>query len=113
MADLDANVKSIIKDTIKSRSIKKESLSTDPSMFEIEDSQEEEYTQPFLQTHPQSHHSFQSSSHTGKKFRQPEAVDLRSPNQIRRKKKQNPRPPIVNPQGLYNFVMNYIIKIRF
>ena len=113
MADLDAKIKGVIKDTIKSRSIKKESLSNDPSMFEIEDSQEEEYTQQFLQPHPQSYHSSQSSFHTGKRFRQPDTVDLRSPNQNRRKKKQNPRPPSINPQGLHNFLTNYTIEIRF
>jgi hypothetical protein len=92
MADLDAKVKSIIKDTIKSRSIKKESLSIDPSLFEIEDSLEQEYTQPFFQPH--------SQIQSAKRYRQPETVDLRSPNQNRRKKKPDSRPPFVNPQGL-------------
>ena len=102
MADLDTKIKSIIKDTIKSRSIKKESLSIDPSLYEIDDSLEEGFSQPGVEYHSSSQQrvSFQSS----KRFRQPETIDLRSPNQQRRKKKQDSRPPYINPQGLFLFL---------
>ena len=99
MADLDTKIKSIIKDTIKSRSIKKESLSIDPSLYEIDDSLEEGFSQPLVQYHSSSQP--RSSSQPTKRFRQPETVDLRSRNQQRYKKKQDSRPPYINPQGLF------------
>ena len=96
MADLDTKIKNVIKDTIKSRSIKKESLTIDPSLYEIDDSLEEGFSQPgvefYSSSQPQS-----STSQSSKRFRQPETVDLRSPNQQRRKKKQDFRPPYINP----------------
>ena len=105
MADLDTKIKSIIKDTIKSRSIKKESLSIDPSLYEIDDSLEEGSSQPGGEYHSSSQPRL--SSQSSKRFRQPETVDLRSPNQQRRKKKQDSRPPYINPQGLFLFYNSY------
>ena len=103
MAGLDAKVKSIIKDTVKSQSIKKEAISFDPALFENELTFGEEG----------SHHSSFPfpSKHLSKRSRQqPEKVDVRSPTQSqqRRKKKQDFRPQHLNPQCFICFKLFYI-----
>ena len=56
MAGLDAKVKSIIKDTVKSQSIKKEAISFDPALFENESTFDEKESHhssfPFPSKHP-------------------------------------------------------------
>ena len=97
MADFDTKIKNVIKDTVKSRSIKKESLIIDPALYEIDDSLEEEIPQPAVEFYSSS----QKQSSTSSKRRQPETVDLRSPTQQqRRKKKPDSRQPFIHPQGL-------------
>ena len=90
---LDAKVKSIIKDTVKSQSIKKEAISFDSALFENELTCDEK----------DSHHSsfpFPSNNPSKRSRQQPETDDLRSPTQSQRiKKKQDFRPQHLNPQG--------------
>ena len=71
LAHLDAKVKSIIKDTVKSTSIKKETMSFDQSLLECE------LTSTEANTRQHSRHTTSSSS--SKRYRQPELIDLRSP----------------------------------
>ena len=77
MASLAAKVKSIIKDTVKSQSIKKESLYFDPSLLECDLTSD---------TKIQSAKNFRNAPHPHpnstafKRNRQAEPIDLRSPN---------------------------------
>ena len=75
---LDAKVKSIIKETVKSQSIKKENLTMDPSLFECE-----------LTNTEFGAHSFSQPSSSVKRTRQSETIDLRSPVEQRTFKKQS------------------------
>ena len=77
LAGLDAKVKSIIKDTVKIQSIKKESLYFDPSLLECEltSNANIQSSQNFRST-PHPH----PSSTAFKRNRQAEPIDLRSPN---------------------------------
>ena len=72
MAGLDAKVRSIKKETVKSQFIKKEAISYDESLFEDEFTYDEEQSQSVPSFKPSSHGST-------KRSRQPETVDLRSP----------------------------------
>ena len=74
LASLDAKVKSIIKDNVKSQSIKKEAILFDPSLIECDLVSEAIDAKP-------------SSQPSSKSFRQPDTVDLRSPPNSRRAKK--------------------------
>ena len=94
LAGLDAKVKSIIKETVKSQSIKKEAISFDPTLFENELVFDEE----------ESHHSsfpFPSKNPSKRSRQPPETVDLRSPTQSQHRKKKETRlqPQHLNPQG--------------
>ena len=80
LAGLDAKVKSIIKETVKSQYIKKESIAYDESLFEDETAYHEEESQ----SAPGFHRC--SSSSSSKRARQPETVDLRSPHILENKK---------------------------
>ena len=66
---MDAKVKSIIKETVESQCIKKESLTNAPSFFEC----------VLTKTEFGAHSFLQSSSSTVKRQRQSETIDLRSP----------------------------------
>ena len=77
LAGLDAKVKSIIKDTVKSQSIKKESLYFDTSLLECDlttdvNTQSSQNIRNAPYPHP--------NSNAFKRNRQSEAIDLRSPN---------------------------------
>ena len=76
MAGLDAKVKSIIKETVKSQSIKKEGIMFDASLLECD-----------LTTKEFNSQSFPQSSASTKRPRQPETIDLRSPVYQRNTKK--------------------------
>ena len=83
MAGLDAKVKSIIKETAKSQSIKKEVIAFDSSLLECD----------LTNT---GHGQFTSSQpsqpfSSAKPSRQPETIDLRSPGNARSTKKQDLR----------------------
>ena len=95
LVGLNAEVKSKIKDTVKSQFIKKEAVSFDPSLFDCELTYEEEQ-------YPSSI-PFPSSA-LSKRSRQSETVDLRSPVRSRRKKKQDFRPPYLHSQGFKCFI---------
>ena len=78
MAGLDAKVKSIIKDTVKSHSIKRDAIEFDQSLLDCE------LTGAASTRFPQSASAFASSSSTPsgpntKKARKPDYIDLRSP----------------------------------
>jgi hypothetical protein len=113
LVDLEGTVKSIIKDTIKSRSIKKEFLPTDSSsFFEVEDSLKESYNQPLPHQHQHVQQQQQQflqnlQNQANKRFRSPDLVDLRSPNQNRRKKNQDSRSPFLNQQGYFYITLFY------
>ena len=93
LAGLDAKVKSIIKETVKSQYIKKESIAYDKSLFEEESAYHGEQSQQA------SGFQRQSSSSSSKRHRQPEAIDLRSP-QVSRKHKEENRPLHQHTQGV-------------
>ena len=80
MAGLDAKVKSIIKETVKSASIKKEAITFDSSLLEC-DLSTTEFNAP----------SFPQSSSSAKRPRQAETIDLRSPVYQRVTEKQELR----------------------
>ena len=91
-ADLDATIRSVIKDTVKNQYIKKESFAEDESYSGKE---------PF-QSGKQSYatHGFQQSKNSSKRSRMQEPIDLRSPSTStpnQRKKKQEQR---FFPQGV-------------
>ena len=75
LAGLDAKVKSIIKYTVKSQSIKKESLYFDSSLLECELTSD---------INPQSSQNFRNTPHpisaAFKRNRQAETINLHSPN---------------------------------
>ena len=78
MAGLDAKVKSIIKDTVKSHSIKRDAIEFDQSLLDCE------LTGAASTRFPQSASAFASSSSipsgpNTKKARKPDYIDLRSP----------------------------------
>ena len=77
--NLDAKVKSIIKETVKSQSIKNENLTIDPSLFECDLTNTESGARSFSQ----------ASSNTTKRHRMGETIDLRSPMEQRSFKKQD------------------------
>ena len=77
MAGLDAKVKSIIKETVKSQFIKKEAITFDPSLLECD-----------LTTKEFNAQSFPQSSTSAKHPRQAETIHLRSPVYQRSTKKQ-------------------------
>ena len=77
MAGLDAKVKSIIKETVKSQFIKKDAIIFDASLLECD-----------LTNKEFNSHSFTESSASTKRPRQPETIDLRSPVYQRNTKKQ-------------------------
>ena len=85
LAALDAKVKSIIKETVKSQYIKKESIAYDETLFEDENANHEEK----YQSTPDFQYCLSSSS--SKRARQPETMDLRSPP-YSRKQKADSRP---------------------
>ena len=87
MAGLDAKVISIIKDTFKSQSIKKEAISFDSSLLECDLTSMEFSAQLFSQP----------TSSSTKRPRQAETIDLRSPIDPRTTKKQDFR----NESGRY------------
>ena len=78
LANLDAKVKSIIKETVKSTSIKKESMMFDPSLIECD------LTGNAIDNRTFPHSQSQTSS--SKRSRQPETIDLRSPPIYRKPK---------------------------
>ena len=83
LAGLDAKVKSIIKETVKSQSIKKEAIYFDPSLLECDLTSEAIKSQ-------QSPHPVSSSF---KRNRQADAIDLRSPTYEKRQDSRNDRRP--------------------
>ena len=82
MAGLDAKVKSIIKETVKSQSIKKEAISLYSSLLECDLTSAEFNTQSFSQ-------ASRTSSSSTKRPRQAETIDLQSPPYSRNTKKQD------------------------
>ena len=78
LANLDAKVKGILKETVKSQSIKKEAIMFDSSLIECQLVSEAFDARP----------SSQSSS---KRFRQSDTIDVRSPSNQRNTKKQDLR----------------------
>ena len=85
MAGLDAKVKSIIKNTVKSTSIKKETMEFDQSLLECELTSTEVNAHQFSCT--------ASSCSISKIYRQPEVIDLRSPVTAHSGKKHDARIP--------------------
>ena len=83
LTGLAAKVKSIIKDIVKSTSIKKETMEFDQSLLECDLTSTEANTQHFSHT--------ASSSSTSKRHRQPEFIDLRSPTTSHSGKKYDAR----------------------
>ena len=90
LANLDAKVKSIIKETVKSASIKKESMMFDSSLIECDLTMNaiDSRAPPLSQT--------QTSS---KRSRQPETIDLRSPPIYRKPKRFDDRNNTPRHQG--------------
>ena len=80
MAGLDAKVKSIIKETVKSQSIKKEAISFDLSLLECDLTSSEFNSQSFSQP---------TSSTSATRQRQAETIDLRNPTYSKNTKKQD------------------------
>ena len=104
MTGLDATMKSIIKETVKSQFIKKEAMTFGPSLLDCELTFTEDQSQTSSITHPHP------SSSYAKRNRQPETVDLSSPQNTRRKKKQDSRPPHLHYQGFICLFLNKISK---
>ena len=107
MADFDTKIKNVIKDTVKSRSIKKESLIIDPALYEIDDSLEEEFPQPAVEFYSSS----QKQSSTSSKRRQPETVDLRSPTQQQRRKRNQILGNLLYTLEVYRLFLQLLISI--
>ena len=78
MAGLDAKVKSIIKETVKGQSIKKEVMSFDSSLLECD-----------LTNTEFGPHTLPQPSSSAKRPRQAEMIDLRSPVYPKSSKKQD------------------------
>ena len=97
LTTLDAKVKSIIKETVKNQYIKKESFAFDESLFEDDTTQaggQFQHTQGFQRR----------SSSSSKRYRQQEAIHLRSPNTpSQRKKKADTRQFFQNTLGVIYF----------
>ena len=102
LAGRDAKVKSIIKETVKSQSIKKEAIEFDQSLLECDLTSTETTAWQFSQ--PSS-----SSFSNPKRSRQPDYIDLRSPNTQKSKKqdsRQDNRGFVPHAKG-YNFTFYF------
>ena len=101
LSGLAAKVKSIIKDTVKSTSIKKENMDFDQSLLECDLTSTEVNTQHFPRT--------ASSSSNSKRNRQPDFIDLRSPTTSHIGKKhdarKNARDDNTQPKGYLNTIL--------
>jgi len=84
LAGLDAKVKSIIKETVKSQSIKQGSMYFDPSLLECELTSDINFQNSQNSQNFQKSQSFRNSPHpisaAFKRNREREAIDLRSPS---------------------------------
>ena len=98
LAGLDAKVKSIIEETVKRQSIKKEAIYFDPSLLECDLTSEAIKSQ-------QSPHPVSSFS---KRNRQADNIDLRSPTYEKREdSKNNRRPQSAQSKGPYIVMITY------
>ena len=93
-AGLDAKVKHIIKETVKSQSIKKEAMYFDPALFECD------LTSRAIKSQQTPHHVSSSS----KRNRQADTIDLRSPIYDKR---QDRKPQSSQSKGPYIVMIIY------
>ena len=80
LAGLDAKVKSIIRDTVKSHSIKRDSIELDQSLLECKLTGTGTNIKKLPYTANASSSSYQANQHNPKRARKPDYIDLRSPN---------------------------------
>jgi len=89
LAGLDAKVKSIIRDTVKSHSIKRDAIEFDQSLLECELTGMGTNIKKLPYNANASSSYIQSDQHNSKRARKPDYIDLRSPSSNTSSKNQD------------------------